>query len=130
MWYAWIQFLLALAIWREARGEGEEGMQAVGCVLRNNLKGQLTIEAWSNILLHPFFISSLTAINDPEERKWPQIDDKQFEDAYHLAVGIYGNTIPDNTNGATHYFNPSVILPDWAKKMAKVCTIGHHDFYK
>ena len=28
-------FMLALAVWREARGEGPTGMQAVACVIQN-----------------------------------------------------------------------------------------------
>ena len=31
-WLDWDKSLLALVLWREARGEGREGMQAVACV--------------------------------------------------------------------------------------------------
>ena len=36
---------------------------------------------------------------------------------------------PDNTFGATHYFNPSIVLPPWAKGKVPSITIGQHAFY-
>ena len=123
-------FLLALCMWREARGEGTDGMKAVGCVIRNNIKNKVADFSWIDILLHPFFISSLTAINDPEERKWPLYEDVQWAICLDLALGIISGSIEDITNGATHYFATSISKPEWAKDMALCFKQGHHEFYK
>ena len=126
-WDGYNQFLLALVMWREARGEGPEGMKAVGCVVRNRVK---SFGAWSLIITAKWQFSSLTAPGDPMLIQWPVFQDLQFLEAMAIANGIYNNSIVDNTNGATHYFNPNVVLPKWAATMTKVATIGHHDFYK
>jgi N-acetylmuramoyl-L-alanine amidase len=117
--------VLALAMWREARGEGTAGMTAVGCVIRNNVKGN----NWIAVITKPYFISSLTAHADPELIIWPKLNDLQFSIAMMLAEGIMSYAILDVTDGATHYFNPNVVLPTWAASMKKVKTIGNHDFY-
>lgn len=118
--------LLALVMWREARGEGQQGMEAVGCVVRN----RVTNGDWAEVISKKWQFSSLTASGDPMLIQWPSVDDPQFQIALVLADGIVDGTIPDITDGATHYFNPNVVLPTWAAKMTKVKSIGHHDFYK
>ena len=42
---------------------------------------------------------------------------------------ILGN-IDDNTEGATHYYNPDIVHPDWADSplMTKIKKIGDHTF--
>jgi hypothetical protein len=126
-WADWDKAVLALTLWREARGEGQVGMQAVGCVIRNRVTGALT---YNQVIEKAWQFSSLTAPGDPMLVQWPVQGDVQFEQAMLLAEGIYLKTVPDITNGATHYFNPSVVLPKWAASMTKVASIGHHDFYK
>jgi hypothetical protein len=97
-------------------------MYAVLCVIRNRGGDRInTVEAkWQ--------FSSLTAPDDPMLIQWPADGDPQFE----LAMSLVTNSpvLPDITSGATHYFNPNVVLPSWAAKMTKVASIGHHDFYK
>ena len=58
----------------------------------------------------------------------PVTGDPQFEIAMNLVTN--SPMLPNITAGATHYFNPNVVLPSWAAKMTKVASIGHHDFYK
>lgn len=125
-WDGYNQFLLALTMWREARGEGAEGMKAVGCVIRNRAHNG----TWSQVMTAKWQFSSLTAPGDPMLVQWPVQEDAQFLMAMSLAAGIYLGTIPDSTDGATHYFNPNVVKPKWAQTLTKVVTIGHHDFYK
>lgn len=125
-WDGYNQFLLALTMWREARGEGLEGMKAVGCVIRNRVHNG----TWSEIITAKWQFSSLTAPGDAMLVSWPVQNDIQFLEAMALAGGIYTGVLTDNTNGATHYFNPSVVKPKWAASLTKVASIGHHDFYK
>ena len=74
--------------------------------------------------------SSLTATGDPELVTWPPLGDPQFATAMQLAEGIYDNTIPDTTNGATSYFATTIPDPAWASKMTFTVQIGKQRFYK
>lgn len=121
-WSDWSNAILALTLWREARGEGREGMYAVLCVIRNR-GGDLIAQVEKK-----WQFSSLTAPGDPMLVQWPLVGDPQFTVSMDLVTNVA--TLPDITNGATHYFNPSVVLPTWAKSMTKVASIGHHDFYR
>lgn len=125
-WSDWDKALLALVMWREARGEGREGMRAVGHVVKNRVK----FTEWDKVITAKWQFSSMAAPGDPQLTVWPQAGDLVFELAMSLAEAIYSGEDADNTNGATHYFNPNVVLPTWAAAMTKVASIGHHDFYK
>jgi len=125
-WDDYNKALLALTMWREARGEGREGMYAVGCVVRN----RVVANDWELVMAKKRQFSSLTAPGDAMLVQWPLQGDLPFETAMELAEAIYSGSLPDITEGATHYFNPNVVLPTWAKDMTKIKSIGHHDFYK
>lgn len=70
---------------------------------------------------------------DPEK-----YDKSSFEDCLQIARGILENKYQDPTNGATHYFNPELANPSWArsrsmKKIGKI-KVGEgkyskHEFY-
>lgn len=132
-WDDYNQFLLALVMWREARGEGPEGMKAVGCVVRNRVG---TSEAWSVVITAKWQFSSMTAPGDAMLVQWPVYNDPAFLEAMTLAFGIYNGVIVDNTNGATHYRNPATATSKSFQaevdsgRLKQVATIGHHVFYK
>lgn len=128
---AWAEFdaaVGALCAWKEARGEGHDGMRAVLHVIDNRCKKQG--RSWAKIVYAPLQFTSMTYKNDPELLIVPGLPDPQFEDAYNLALAIQQGQLEDITGGATNYFNPGVVLPSWAAAMTKTVTIGHHDFYK
>lgn len=126
-WADWYRAAMAITAWREARGEGVTGMRAVMCVIRNRVNGGLG--DWDHVITAKWQFSSMTAPKDPELVLWPDSPDQPFEDALQMADGIFDGSTRDITQGATHYFNPGVVLPDWAAKLHKLCTIGHHEFY-
>ncbi len=61
--------LLAMCIFGEARGEGDEGKLAVGCVVRNrvNSEGRYGV-GFPGVILKPWQFSSFNA-NDPNRHK-------------------------------------------------------------
>ena|SRR5581483_1566543 len=131
-WNDWDKALLALTLWREARGEGKEGMQAVGCVIRNRANAN---GSWRKTMAAKWQFSSLTAPGDSMLISWPT-NEKTFEDAMEIAEGIYNNSLPDITLGSTHYRNPVTATSKSFQKavdsgqLIKTVTIGHHEFYK
>ena len=53
---------------------------------------------------------------------------------WELAVTATGNTLAGHYDfagcaGATHYFNPKVARPAWARKLQHVCTYRDHTFF-
>jgi len=76
-------------------------------------------------------------IGDSQLGVWPFDGDlHDFYQVILLANAIYdGSDNPDFVEGATHYFAASMIkgngtgLPEWAKSMRFVKSVGGHDFY-
>lgn len=127
-WTQYYKCTAALCAWKEARGEGRDGMRAVLHVINNRAK--LSGKSWPEIVYAPLQFTSMTYGKDPELCLVPVTPDGQFATAYDLADAVYQGTDPDITNGATHYFNPNIVLPSWAAKLTQVATIGHHIFFK
>lgn len=131
-------FMLALVIWREARGEGDEGMVAVGRVIANRVAHGWG--DWIKVITAPAQFSSISIMGDPQTVKWPQVPDKAWERAQELANAFVGHSgealAPDPTGGATFYWNPATATSGWFKhsvesgKLQKTVTINRHDFYR
>jgi len=117
-------FWLAINIYHEGRGEPLEGQIAIGHVCLNRaLKKGKTLKF---IILQPWQFSWHNG------NKYPPIDDY---DAFRACLNSAQKVADERFEGknlwyADHYFNPSVVLPDWAAKMTLVKRIGNHDFYR
>jgi spore germination cell wall hydrolase CwlJ-like protein len=55
---------------------------------------------------------------------------KSWELANQIAVKVLTGKLKDSTDGATHYYNPSLASPDWATSMIVTRSIGNHVFLK
>ena len=132
--------LLALCIWREARGEGHAGMRAVANTIRNRVKRpRWWGKDWRSVILHPWQYSCFNGPDengkgaDPQWAKFSEANDVRWADALNIAHEIiHGLDLADPTSGATHYFvtkmpNP----PAWRKSPAMqfTCEIGAHSFF-
>jgi len=131
--------LLALVIWREARGEILLAKQAVAWSIRNRVVHPgWWGRSWWGVILHPYQYSSFNR-TDPNATAWPLQVDASWEDALQVAADVYtadvaqAPKILDITKGATSYFDKSVDAnpPSWAKdgSMAHVCDFGRLHFY-
>ena len=131
MWKEWEAGLLALAMWREARGEKQDtrlSMRAVGHTIVNYARR--TSHTVGDMLRKPLYISSLTDPKDHQLNLYPESLDPQFQLASQIADIILDGSDPDPTGGATHYFNPKQVLPPWAASMTKLTSIENHVFYR
>ena len=127
-WNEFQKWTGALCAWREARGEGRDGIRAVLHVIQNRaLKHN---KSWAEIVYQPWQFSSMTASNDPQLAKVPVSPDAAFVDCYDVADSIFQGGDPDLTNGATHYFADYIPMPPWAQQMTATAVIGHHKFYR
>lgn len=104
-WFDWDKSTLALMMWREARGQGTEGMRPCGHVAYNRARAE---DKHIHVIItrKNQFTSINPPDNDPQLKKWPAQGDKQFLEAMMLAEGILSGSLEDNTGGATMYWNP------------------------
>lgn len=102
------KFLLALVMWREASGEGETGMLAVGHVIANRVFQWS--HSWYAVIVGANEFSSMTIKGDGQTVKYPQPNDPVFQ----LAENVYtGFSQRDPTLGALYYSNESVVGEGW-----------------
>ena len=105
-WIEYYKIMLALTGYREARGEGYQGMLAVMCVIRNRVTAQMG--DWDHVITKKWQFSSLTAPGDSQLVIWPDSPDAVFEAAMGLAEQVFNGTIEDITRDALFYFNPAI----------------------
>ena len=102
----------------EAVSEGELGMYAVACVVRNRLSKNMNI--------------GLVALRRKDLDKFVWKQGKRYKImAKRIVEDIFIKNSKDITNGATHYEAIEKYgKPYWTKNMIKTCKIGIHTFYK
>ena len=123
--------LLARTIWGEARGEGQQGMQAVANVIMNRVnKGGWYGATVEDVVKKPYQFSTWNS-NDPNRAKAEAVtvNDVQYWTATKLAALAYNGQLADLTSGATHY-HARYAAPSWAKGQTPTAVIGNHVFYK
>lgn len=135
-WDTHARALYALCIWREARGEGELGMRAVGHVIWNRHRGGRSL---IRVITDD---AQFTSINppgktyDPQLDEWPKPPDPRFELAMKLVDEIMAGKSKDPTHGATFYRNPKTATSQWYERHVvqssnyrRSAVIGNHEFH-
>jgi len=127
--------LLALLIYGEARGEVYSGKLAVAHVVQNRANSLPWYgKTIKGVCLKKWQFSCFN-LNDPNRAKLLELAEmEQKPDTYNeclrAAKEVLSGNCADITNGATHYFNPRIVKPEWINSMQKMCTIGNHEFWK
>lgn len=129
----YLKVLLAITIWREARGESDEGMRAVAHVIRNRARAWK--QDWDQVITSRNQFSSMTFKGDQQLVMWPDDDSPKFRRMLEIAEAVFDGIDPDLTNGSLYYWNPTTADSTWFKKnvadvMPKVAVIGHHEFFR
>lgn len=116
------QDIVASTLWHEARGEGKVGIDAVASVIYNrSAKSGRTLQGEC---LRPKQFSCWNG-------KTPSIPanakGKVWEYCKKVAERLCdGSFVP--TVSATHYYNPKLCNPSWARGMKNPTVIGRHRF--
>lgn len=125
--------LIALCIWREARGESREGKIAVKHVILNRVakpKGPyVNCKDIASTVLCPWQFSSFNP-KDANASKLPRPADKADWEAWLECCAIVDEPTTDPVNGADHYFVNGTPVPNWATENKLVKYLGSHKFYK
>jgi len=133
----------ALCIWKEARGEGVQGMTAVACVIRNRVEKRGT--SYSVEVYRAWQFTSMSVPTDPEFHLVPSGFDPTWDAAQQIADDVINGKTADVTGGAVLYWNPAGIASDktfttlsgqvvkfphtWnASVVRESVQIGHHIF--
>jgi spore germination cell wall hydrolase CwlJ-like protein len=129
--------VLARTLWGEARGEGFNGMIAVGWTIRNRVfdgkSNSWWGEGYAGVCQKAWQFSCWNK-SDPNSaylRGEKAIPADQFALAKKAAETVIEGLIPDPTGKATHYFSTSMKTPPaWAAVGTKTVQLGRHLFYK
>ena len=104
--------LLALCIWREARGEDVPTKLAVAWSIRNRVQlPRWWGHNWTGVILMHEQYSSFNP-NDPNAVKLPFQTDPSWADSLTAASQVFPDSllVSDPTGGATSYFDQSMDL--------------------
>src|SRR5215813_5580046 len=97
--------LLALCIWREARGEGMFGRRGVGCTVRNRINAHSYFgHDYATVILKPYQFSSFN-VSDTNSTRWPIDGELSWMGCLAEANEVLGGC-DDVTNGALFYYSP------------------------
>ena len=110
-------YLLAKAIYAEARGESYTGQVAVGAVILNRVKSPSFPNTISGVIYQPY---AFTAVIDGQINLAPN------ETAKRAARDAMNGWDP--SCGALYYYNPAIATSSWIFSRTTVTTIGNHVF--
>jgi len=121
---------LARTLWAEARGEGDDGMSAVACVVLNRVAlprwwGRTIVEVCRKPLQFSCWNEG-TRARAELLRVTPA--DVAFARASAISTRAASGQIADFTRGATHY-HAIEVLPPWARGKTPCFRLGRHVFY-
>lgn len=128
--------LLALVMWREARGEGPDGMRAVGHVCKNRATHPGFPKTLREVILQANAFTSMTVPTDPEYRLFPGPEDPQHNFCLESSRSILAGLDDDPTMGACYYWNPAMEHSSWFENHVAtspehplVARIGSQEFF-
>jgi N-acetylmuramoyl-L-alanine amidase len=121
------RFLLALCVWREARGETSKGKRLVAWTIANRRDDPKhrwpgTIEG---VVLQPWQFSSFNK-NDPNATQFPA-PGPVWDDCVAAADEVHDGGV--RLTDANHYHVVG-LDPAWRDETKVVATEGHHVFYR
>lgn len=134
-WIDYNRAILALCVWREARGEGLEGMRACAHVVSNRVRAHWG--DYSKVIAAKNQFSSMTVLGDSQTVLWPIRPNSMFEAAMDIAEKVYVETDIDITHGALYYANLDTLTSQWFKEQILgrpdehpiTAKIGAHTFF-
>lgn len=112
-------YLLAKAIYAEARGEPYTGQVAVGAVILNRVKSPKFPNTISGVIYQP---GAFTAVDDGQINLTPN------QTAINAAKDAMNGWDP--TNGCLYYYNPATATSKWIWSLEVTLKIGKHSFAK
>ena len=118
---------LAKNIYFEARGEPEEGQEAVAHVTMNRARsGDYPEDVCAVVYQKNSRVCQFSWTCDGRSDNIRQIT--TFRDSLEIAKAVYTDQVEDNTKGSLFY-HASYVSPKFFKRLTPTVTIGRHIFY-
>ena len=123
--------LLALSVWREARGTSLAAKRAVAFTIRNRATHPSWWgNGWAGVILKPSQFSSFNK-GDPNAVLFQRPQEVSWLESLQVAEEVFGEIkTEDPTNGATHYYSNDIPAPVWTKAMIQTAAVGPFLFFK
>lgn len=130
---------LALNIYHEARGETLNGKLAVASVTMNRVEHHRYPNTICNVVQQGIHYINWKGNEMPKRHQcqfsWycdgksdAVYEDNAWVESLDIALDVLMGNYTDNTNGATHYYNPNKADPSWAQQYAMTAQHGNHVF--
>ena len=121
--------LLARILTAEAGNQGPMGMTAAGNVIMNRANTTGYGNGVRGVIMKPGQFSPMNSVTGYAKGEQGQNIDaiRPNETAYTIADNLLSGTAKDITGGATHFYNPDISNPSWAKGK-EFKRIGDHVF--
>lgn len=128
----WAFEVAARTLCQEVRGEPLEAQQAVAYVIKNRLNARRWGDTLASVCLWPYQFSGWRGAQDPNFAYACRLaDDDPTLSHMRSVMQAAIDSKTDPTGGATHYYNPSIVVqpPAWVHGAHFVGKIGHQNFY-
>lgn len=119
-------FTLALAVWREARGESMLGKRLVAQTIENRVVDRRWPDTYVGVITQPWQFSAFNK-NDPNALLFPSETDAAWPQCVEAAQAVIDAETPFTT--ANHYHTTGV-SPNWKDDSKIVNQEGAHIFYR
>ena len=119
-------FILALAVWREARGESPLGKLLVAQTIENRVVDPRWPDNYQGVITQPWQFSAFNK-NDPNALLFPAESDAAWPECVAVAQAVIDAPKPFTT--ANHYHTTGV-SPNWKDDSKIVNREGSHIFYR
>lgn len=123
-------FLMALCLWREARGQSDDAKRGVLHVILNRAAARFRGSDPASVILWPYQFSSFN-VKDPNAALIPTPINPYVWKSWLACCAIVDAPGDDPTGGALMYESePLAMRPDWATPDKQTAEIGPFRFYR
>lgn len=119
------RFILALCIWREARGESYRGKLLVGATIRNRVEDKRWPHTYAGVVTQRMQFSAFN-LGDPNALKFPIEGERAWAESVKAADDVLTG---DPITTANHY-HTTAVTPTWSRTDKLVDAEGSHVFFR
>ena len=123
-------YILALCIWRQARGESFRGKLLVGFTIKNRVKDPRWPRTYEGVITQKWQFSAFNP-SDPNAVKYPNTgEENPVEDAAWLECVKVAETVLNSSTSITsaNHYHTKNIKPSWSDEASIVDREGNHIF--
>ena len=116
---------MAQALYYEARGEGQNGQEAVAEVILQRVRSGVHPDTICGVVREPRQFSFLTDGSTSRA-----LDTEAWQSAKQLAARIVRGEVVTSLTRRALFYHQVDIQPAWANEMVRTAQIGNHVFYR